>query len=154
MPRHIPGFLPGARASRSSALGRGVGAPRAARLPSGLMFLAPLARAARRPLISRGFHTFSAGAGVDRLASLCATRRLLCVQAQPAQTGEADETSPRPQVKAHLGLEKHASRPSMTARARWQRMDAALKIVAAEGCSLEEAEARVWEKAVEENGQN
>lgn len=116
------------------------------------MFLAPLARAARPPLISRGspLHIFSAGAGIDRLASLCATQRLLCVQAQPAQTGEADETSPRPQIKAHLGLEKHASRPSMTAHARWLRMDAALKIVAAEGCSLEEAEARVWEKTVEE----
>ena len=38
----------------------------------------------------------------------------------------------------------------MTPYARWLRMYAALKIVAAEGCSLKEAEARVWEKAVEE----
>ena len=116
------------------------------------MFLASLARASRPRLISRGspLHTFSAGAGVDRLASRCATRRLLCAQAQPAQSGEADGTSPQPPVEGHYGLARFASRPSMTAHARWLRMDAALKIVAAEGCSLEEAEARVWEKAVEQ----
>ena len=116
------------------------------------MFLASLARASRPQLISRGspLHIFSAGAGVDRLARRCATRRLLCAQAQPAQSGEADEASPPASVKAHYGLARFASRPSMTAHAKWMRMDAALKIVAAEGCSLEEAEARVWEKAVEQ----
>ena len=116
------------------------------------MFLASLARASRPQLISRGssLHIFSAGAGVDRLARRCATRRLLCAQAQPAQSGEADEASPPPPTRVNFRQPMLATRPSMTAHARWLRMDAALKIVAAEGCSLEEAETRVMEKAVEE----
>ena len=106
------------------------------------MFLASLARASRPQLISRGspLHIFSAGAGVDRLARRCATRRLLCAQAQPAQSGEADEASPPPPTRVNFRQPMLATRPSMTAHARWLRMDAALKIVAAEGCSLEEAE--------------
>ena len=117
---------------------------------------------------------FSAGARLAQLARRRAPCSPLCTQAaqaapaSAASGAEGEDAPASPPTEEYSGLGRRGEklwprrpkdpnaphefkpRPSMTARARWLRMEAALKIVAAEGCELEEAERRVWEQATRE----